>query len=87
MGGDFTPEQKKAIGEFVKYRLAIHRLDQAKVAAMRNCTTASISTAIWQSKAMHTDLVGLKNFIAEKVGYKDWAELCAEALAQEEMGA
>ena len=83
MNGDFTIQQKKAIGNYVVHQLRRRGLSQASVARSRGCSEAAINTVVWQNRPMHMNLDGLKNYVASKAGYNSWREICAEALAQE----
>ena len=83
MNGDFTSQQKKAIGNYIVYQLRRRGLSQVNVARSRGCSEAAINTVVWQNRPMHTGLGGLKDYVARKAGYNSWREICAEALAQE----
>ena len=83
MNGDFSIQQKKAIGNYVVHQLRRRGLSQASVARSRGCSEAAINTVVWQNRPMHEGLGSLKNYVASKAGYNSWREICAEALAQE----
>ncbi len=86
MDGDFSPEQKKLIGDFVQWQLKRNRITQKQIALGHGCSEAAVSRAISQGQ-LHESMPKLKNYIARKAGYSGWVEICAEALAQEEVGA
>ena len=87
MDSDFSPNQKKRIGEHIKKLLRNKKLSQAEIARMHGCSSNAVNTAIWQIHPLHERLGTLKTAIALILEYNNWQELCAEALAQEEINA